>query len=278
MTTQISPAFIKAIKDNTTEIKKMVSEKPDWELATKKFDTFFKHLSNSKDNLWSEGTFKKLNEIYFLQRDKDKGMSNITLRTVAAMPANLKNDTKKIFLQTAEVCCIFNASHKVNFETEELPTGFEEIKMIPAKAKGVSTYAQPLPSIYKKISLTFDYWIPKIIEWTIEIRSKNLKDWKNENILQQESCTDFMRICLLFLSDTKNKPPIAKAEDREAILKLFGEEFIWIKKSAKREDIKTNSSKIKECFAQLNKQTGIDVPMEAWSRILYSSFIKSLIK
>lgn len=278
MNIQISPAFIKAIKDNAIEIERMVSEKPEWDLATKKFDAFFRRLADPEDALWSETTFRKLNEVYFAQRDKDKGMSNITLRTVDGMPACLKNDTKKIFLQTAEICCIFNASHKVNFETGELPEGFEEVGMIPAKTKGVSTYAQPLPSLYKKTSLTFDYWIPKIMEWTIEIRSRNLKEWKNENILQHESCTDFMKICLLFLSDTKSNPPIAKAEDREAVLGLFDEEFIWIKKSAKREDIETNSARINACFGQLGKQTGMDIPLEAWSRILYAPFVKSIIK
>ncbi len=278
MTKQISQLLINAIKGNSVEIEKLVAEKPNWDLATKKFDTFFKSISDSKDPIWSERTIHKLNEVYFAQRDKDKGMSNITLRTMAAMPDNLKNDTKKFFLQTAEICAIFNASHKVNFENEELPSDFEVVKMIPAKTKGVSTFVQPLASLYKKTSLTFDYWIPKMLEWTLEIRSKNLKEWKGEAIFQHESCTDFMRICLLFLSDIKVNPPVAKAEDREALLKLFGEEFIWLKKSAKREDIRINSSKILDGFAQVNTLTGIEIPLEAWNRILYASFAKSLIK
>lgn len=274
----IAPALVKAIKDNATEVKKLISEKPDWSISISRFDSFYKHLSNPKDTLWSESTFKKLKEVYFAQRDKDKGMSNITMRTVAAMPDNLKNDTKKIFLQSAHTCTVFNASHKVNFDAEELPTGFDEIKMAPGKTKGVSTYANPIPSLYKKTSLTFDYWMPKILEWTKEIRSKNRKDWKGDAILQHESTTDFMRICLLFLSDPNNNPPIAKAEDREALLKLLGEEFIWIKKSAKREDIKANSAAIARGLNQLNKEAGITIPFEAWSRILSAPFMKPLIK
>jgi hypothetical protein len=274
----LSPAIIKAISENETEVKKLMDEKPDWDLAARKFDHFFEHLQNPEDILWNEPTIKKLKETYFVQRDKDKGMSNITLRTVSAMPEDLKNYTKIIFLQTAEICCIWNASHKVNFESEEIPTGFDEIKMMTAKGKGIFTYAQPLPSIYKKTSLTFDYWIPKILEWTEEIRSKGLNDWKGVEIMKHESCTDFMRICLLFLTNTKNNPPIAKAEDRESLLKLFGEEFTWIKKSAKREDIIANSAKITNGLHQLSEETGIDIPIEAWSRILYAPFIKPFIK
>lgn len=278
MSKQISSLLIDSIKENKVEIEKLVAERPNWEMAAQKFDFFFKSISDPKDPLWPEGTINKLKEVYFAQRDKDKGMSNITLRTVTGMPDHLKNDTKKIFLQTAEVCSIFNASHKVNFENDELPEDYPNIKMIPSKTKGFSVLTHPLPSLYKKTSLTFDYWIPKMLEWTTEIRNKNLRDWRGEAILQHESCTDFMRICLLFLSDTTTNPPLAKAEDREALLKLLGEEFIWLKKSAKREDIKTNSSKIMDGFVQLNKLTGIDIPLEAWNRILYASFAKSLIK
>lgn len=270
--------LIKAVKDNQDEIKKLIKETPDWLLAQKRFDTLYKSLSNPADKVWSENNFNAFKEIYFAQRDKDKGMSNIVTRTISAMPDKLKNNAKIMFLQVAEVCSLFNASHKVNFEADELPKDFEAIQMTTAKTKGVFTYALPTPAIYKKISLTFDYWIPKFIELTDEIRSKKFKDWKGGNILEHESCTDFMRICLLFLSDTKNNPPIAKAEDREALLKLLGEEFIWIKKSAKREDIKGNNTKIVSGLKQLNKQTGIDIPLEAWSRIQQTTFFKSLLK
>jgi hypothetical protein len=275
---KISAPLVKAIKDNSAEVKKLIAEKQDWSLAEKKFDAFYKHLSNPKGTLWSDSTFQKLKEVYASQKAKDKGMSNITIRTVAGMPANLKNETKKIFLQTAEACILFHASHKVNFEAEEIPSGFDDIKMTAGKAKGIFTYAEKSPSLYPKTSLTFDYWMPKILEWTEEVRSKNLKNWKGENILQHESCTDFMRCCLMFLSDTKNNPPIAKAESREALLKLLGEEFIWIKKAAKREDIIGNNKKLAAGLKELNKQTGIDIPLEAWSRIQHTSFLKSLIK
>lgn len=272
--------LVTAIKENSAEVKKLVAEKPDWSKAEKRFDAFFKHLSNPKDALWSEANFKKLKEVYAAQKakDKDKGMSNITIRTVSGMPANLKNDTKKIFLQTAEVCLFFNASHKVNFDAEEIPTGFDQIKMIPGKAKGTYTYAEKIPSLYPKISLTFDYWMPKIFDWADEIRAKNLKDWKGETILEHESCSDFMRICLLFLSDIKKNPPIAKAEDREALLKLIGEEFVWVKKAAKREDIPGNNKKLSTGLNSISKRAGIDIPLEAWSRILQAPFIKSIIK
>jgi len=267
-----------AVKNNQDEIREIIKEAPDWQLAFNRFDALYKSMSNPADKVWSESNFNAFKEVYFSQRDRDKGMSNIVTRTVSAMPDKLKNTTKIIFLQIAEVCTLFNASHKVNFEADELPQNFDAIKMIPAKTKGAFTYALPTPSLYKKISLTFDYWIPKFIEWTDEIRNKNLKDWKDDNILQHESCTDFMRICLLFLSDTKNNPPIAKTEDREAVLKLFGEEFVWLKKSAKREDIKGNNAKIVSGLKQLNKQTNIEIPLEAWSRIQQTTFFKSLLK
>lgn len=205
-------------------------------------------------------------------------MGNIIARTVSAMPEKEKHNCKIMFLQMAEVCCLFNASHKVNFEAVELPMEFNDIKMVPTKSKGIFTYARPIASIYKKTSLTFDYWVPKFIEWSSEIRSKKLKDWKGEAILEHETCTDFMRICLMFISDVKNNVPIAKTEDRESLLNLFGEEFIWIKKSAKREDIPGNNKKIIQGFSKLEKQTNIKIPLESWNRILYSSQIKNLIK
>ena len=184
-----------------------------------------------------------------------------------------------MFLHTAHVCGLFNASHKVNFEAEELPTGFGAVQMVPGKTKGQFTYTQPLPAIYRKTSLTFDYWMPKILEWTEEIRLKNLREWRSENILAHESCTDFMRICLLFLSDPDHQPPIAKAEDRETILiNWFGSEFRWLKKSAKREDILGNNQRLADGFQSLNRAAGIDIPIEAWSRLQNHTAIKSLIK
>lgn len=275
--TKISKILIEIIKNNIQDVQVIISNQPDWTKAENAINTLYSNMVK-KDKLWSENTFNTLKEVYFKQRETNKGMRNITLRTLAGMPENLKNDTKKIFLQIAESCCFFNASHKVNFESEELPKDFNEIKMIPAKKKGNYTYAEKLPTLYSKISLTFDYWVPKILEWTEEIRSNDLKDWKSEHILKHDSCTDFMRISLMFLSETKNNPPIAKAKDREKLLELFGEEFVWIKKSAKKEDILANNKKLVIGLKELNNHIGIDIPLEAWSRLLYSPFLKLLIK
>ncbi len=270
--------IVKAIKDNQVEIKQLIAEKQDWSTAQKRFALLYLSMSNPGDKLWSQASFGKFKEVYYAQREKDKGMSNIITRTLVAIPEKLKNDTRIMFLQMAEVCSLFNASHKVNFEADELPKDFSAIKVIPGKAKGVFTYAVPTASIYKKTSLTFDYWVPKFIEWTEEIRSKKLKDWKGEAILQHESCTDFMRICVMFLSNPNANPPIAKAEDREAFLKHCGEEFVWIKKSAKREDILTNNKKLIAACSKISKESGIDIPLEAWSRIQQVNCIKSLLR
>lgn len=274
----ISQELISAITNNKSEINDLISQKPDWNTAKEKFNGLFSHMSNPKDTLWSDKTFKLLKTVYFNQRESDKCSKNITVRTLNGMPDNLKNDTKIIFLQIADCCSFFNASHKVNFESEELPENYSEIKMIPAKNKGNFTFAEKTPSLYGKISLTFDYWIPKILEWTEEIRDKGNQDWKGKNILEQETCTDFMRLSLMFLSETEKNPPIAKADDREKFIGLLGEEFIWLKKSAKREDIIGNNSKIISGLNELNKQVGFEIPLESWSRILYSQFIKPLIK
>lgn len=269
--------IVKAIKEHRAEIESLVKEKQDWQTAFKRFDALYAGLRDPADKLWGEGNFSTFKKTYFAQRD-GKGMNNITLRTVAGLPEKLKNEGKTIFLQLAEACCLFNASHKVNFEADELPQQYDMIKMVPGKSKGTFTYAVPTASIYKKTSLTFDYWVPKFIEWTEEIRNKKLKDWKESAILEHESCTDFMRVCLMFLSDPKNNPPIAKTEEREALLKLAGEEFVWIKKAAKREDIPGNSAKIKKAVDQLSKECKISIPLEAMNRILQSDFIKPIIK
>ena len=270
--------LVKTIKDNKEEIEKIVGAAPGWNAATKHFDSLFNQMANPQDALWSKAMIEELYTVYYKARDEDKSCSNITERTVKAMPKSKANDTKKIFLQIANVCRIFHAGHKVNFAEVELPENFNEIPMAPAKKKGFYTYANGMPTLYPRISLTFDYWVPKILDWTKEIREKELKTWKGESIFQHESCTDFMRICLLFLSDPENMTPLAKAPEREALLKLMGEEFVWIKKSAKREDIIGNNKKIISGLKELNKQTKIEIPLEAWSRIVKSSFLKSLIK
>jgi len=275
---QLSPLLIQTIRGNQQEILDMVSQKPDWNGAQEKFSQFFAHLSNPEDALWSASTFNLLYKVYFEQRDADNCSSNITIRTLAGMPTHLKNDTKIIFLQIADACCFFNGSHKVNFDSEELPAEVNEIKMIPAKAKGSFTYAQKTASLYAKTSLTFDYWVPKILDWTHEIRTQGLMNWVGADILEHDSCTDFMRLSLLFLGDTENNPPIAKSEDREKLMALLGEEFTWVKKSAKREDILGNNQKIVSALIELEKQTCVPITLEAWSRILYSNCIKPLIK
>jgi hypothetical protein len=196
---------------------------------------------------------------------------------VKAMPGTKSDDTKTVLLQIANGCRIFNAAHKVNFEQDELPANLRGIPMTGTKKKGIYTYKDQIPSLYAKTSLTFDYWVPKILDWTQEARERKVTELKNA-VTGFDSCTDFMSICLLFLSDFKKNIPVAKAEDREAFLKLFGEDFSWKKKAAKREDIETNSLKIKEGLTKLNKETGITIPFEAWTRLQQTSFIKSLIK
>ncbi|MFA6127863.1 MAG: hypothetical protein WC699_11200 [Bacteroidales bacterium] len=263
----ISTKFVGILADNRSEVNRLIGLKPDWSQAQNRFDQFYRHLSNPVDTVWNASTVELLVSVYFTRRDQDKGMSNITLRTLAGMPENQRNQTKIIFLQIAEACTFFNSSHKVNFDPDELPV-FSEIPMMPAKVKGMYTFAHPLPGLYLKTSLTFDYWVPKILEWTAEVRKKGLAAWKGEAILHHEACTDFMRISLLFLSEPDHHPPVAKAEERETLLMLLGEEFAWIKKSAKREDILLNSAKIVEGLRQTAKAANQDIPLEAWSRIL----------
>ncbi len=275
---KISQELISSITNNKSEIVDLISQKLDWNNTKEKFNILFSHISNPNDIIWSYETFKLLKTVYFKQRESDKCSKNITIRTLNGMPENLKNDTKIIFLQIADFCTFFNASHKVNFESVELPENYSEIKMIPAKKKGNFTFAEKTPSLYAKISLTFDYWVPKILEWTEEIRDKEYQDWKGKNILEQETCTDFMRLSLMFLSETEKNPPIAKADDREKFMGLLGEEFVWLKKSAKREDIIGNNLKIISGLNELKKQLGFEIPLESWSRILYSPFLKPLIK
>ncbi len=268
--------LVQAITDHREEVKRIIAAKPNWQLAFDRVEAIYRKMADPNDPVWGTTVFTPFKQTYAKQKDGDKGMSNIVVRTVSALPEELTNPSKMLFFQIAEVCCFFHASHKVNFSSEELPVDAE---VIPAKTKDLYTYKEPTPSLYPKTSLTFDYWVPKFIDWTDEIRSKRLGDWKGKAILEHESCTDFMRICLLFLSDPKNNPPIAKAEDRVALLLgLFGKEFKWIRKSAKREDINQNSSNLQDGLAQLGKRSGIDIPLESWSRILQAPFIKSLLK
>ncbi len=275
---KIDPAFIKAITDNVLEVKETAGNAADWKYACNKFDQFFNLMANPSDLLWSFEMMKELQETYYKARDNDKSYTNITLRTVKIMPKERQNNTKKIFLQIADICRVFHAGHKVNFEPDELPQDFEEIVMVPAKKKGFLTYAEEMPSLYKKISLTFDYWVPKILDWTQEIREKGLKEWKGDAVQEHETCTDFMRLALMFLSEPETNLPIAKSDVREKMLKnIFNEDFIWIKKSQKREDIPTNSEKLKNCLDRLTSEVNMKINYEAWSRLLNLKYIKAFI-
>jgi hypothetical protein len=267
-----------ALLENEMEIQALIPDRPNWELSRQRFDRLFGRMKDPADEVWNAGNFSAFKQVYFEQRDKDKGMSNIVVRTVSALPASLKNNAKIMFLQMAEACCFFHAGHKVNFTEEELPDGYAAIKMVAGKTKGVFTYAEPTPALYKKTSLTFDYWVPKMLEWTEEIRGKKLPDWKNEAVLEHESCTDHMRISLLFLSNPDKQVPIAKAEGRQALMSLLGEEFLWTKKSAKREDIPGNNARILAGLNELNRRSGTSIPLEAWSRLQQAPFLKVLFK
>ncbi len=267
--------LLNAIKENKSEVESAVKATPDWNYAVKEFDKLFNKMSNPKDALWSATMMNELHETYYKARDCDKKCANITTRTVNAMPKAKANDTKKIFLQVASACRIFHASHKINFDEAEIPQGFDEIKMKPAKTKGVFTYADEMPSLYAKTSLTFDYWIPKMLDWTKETREKGFKEWKDEASFQHESCTDFMRTSLFFLSDTKNNLPIAKQDVRQILIEnIFDGEFTWIKKSSKREDIIANNKTLKSYLDRLSAESGIKIPAEAWNRILNLKSIK----
>ena len=267
-----------ALRQHEGEVREALARTPDWPRAARRFDTIFAHMANPRDSLWSSKTIVKLAEVYSAGRG-DYESGNITLRTVSAMPAGLRNDTKKIFLQIAEVCSVFNASHKVNFDPKELPEDFLDVQMTPAKKKGFFAYAAPLPSLYVKTSLTFDYWVPKILEWVGEIRRDGLSTWRGTAILEHESCTDFMRIALLFLSDPVGCPPVAKTDDRQALLeRMFGKPFVWVKKSQKREDILTNNREIVEGLNRCATNAGLKIPLEAWSRLLALPFAKDLLR
>ena len=104
-----------------SEVKEIVKNVPDWEFAANKFDIFFGKMANPDDALWSNEMMKILRDIYYKARKEDKSCKSITIRTVNAMPEEWRNDTKKILLQIADICRIFHAGHKVNFEANELP-------------------------------------------------------------------------------------------------------------------------------------------------------------
>lgn len=270
-------SLITAINDNKPEVEAAIQAAPDWSIATNHFDALFSRMANPEDTLWSKAVIDELHSNYYKARDEDKECKNITERTVKAMPKAIANDIKIIFLQIANTCRIFHAGHKVNFEPFEIPDGFKDIPMVKGKKKGFFTYSEAMPTLYQKISLTFDYWIPKILDWTQELREKGLSDWKGEASMQHESCTDFMRIALMFLSDANNLP-IAKWDVRESLLNnCFDAEFVWIKKSEKHEAIIANSEALQYHLGKVATDTDLTIPSEAWSRILALKPIKLIL-
>ncbi len=58
---------------------------------------------------------------------------------------------------------------------------------------------------------------------------------------------------------------------------IFHEDFAWIKKSQKREDIPVNSEKLKNCLDRLSSEVNIQINYEAWSRLLNLKYIKAFI-
>jgi hypothetical protein len=270
--------LIAALSHGRAEVHALARAAPDWTVASSAFDALFRKMSNPQSASWSRSFIDALHASYFKARDEDKDCANVTVRTVNAMPGAKRNDTKKVLLEIASVCRVFNAAHKVNFAEEELPTDFDAVAMMPAKKKGVFTYNDEMPSLYPKTSLTFDYWVPKILDWTQDIRAQGIHDWRNGAATNLDSCTDFMNVCVTFLADPDNNVPIAKADDREAFLELLGEPFIWKKKSAKREDVADNSAALKAGLARAAKAAGLEIPNETWSRLQHAPFIKSLLK
>ncbi len=69
-----------------------------------------------------------------------------------------------------------------------------------------------------------------------------------------------------------------KSDVREKMLKnIFYEDFIWIKKSQKREDILANSEKHKNSLDQLSSEINLQINNESWTRLLNIKFIKAFI-
>src|SRR5687767_6507004 len=90
------------LRRHEQDVRDALTQTPDWPRAAGRFDTLFSCMVNPKDSLWSSAMVEKLTGVYLAGRGDYQ--SNITLRTVSAMPAALRNDTKKIFVQIAEVC------------------------------------------------------------------------------------------------------------------------------------------------------------------------------
>lgn len=271
-------ALTAVLKSNRAEVDGLIKAAPDWAVATSAFDALFRRMADPRGAAWPKALIDTLHTTYLQARDEDKHCANITVRTVNAMPAARRNDTKKVMLEIASVCRVFNAAHKVNFDAEELPVDFNAVPMVAAKKKGVFTYKSAMPSLYPRTSLTFDYWVPKMLDWTQDIRAHRISEWRSGTATSLDSCSDFMSVCIAFLSDPDRNVPIAKAEDREALLGLTGETFIWKKKSAKREDVAANSAALKAGLERAGTEAGIRISSESWSRLQHAPFIKSLLK
>jgi hypothetical protein len=269
--------LVTTLRENGADVRALADGTPDWTVASAAFDALFQKMADPK-GAWSQSFIDDLHASYFRARDEDTECANVTIRTVNAVAAGKRNETKKVLLEIASVCRVFNAAHKVNFAPEELPTDFDAVPMKPTKKKDVFTYQDEMPSLYPKTSLTFDYWVPKVLDWTQEIRSQGIRAWRNGAATNLDSCTDFMTVCVAFLAAPDSNVPIAKSEDRRAFLDLLGEPFIWKKKSAKREDVAANSAALKSGLARAAEGAGADIAIETWSRLQHAPFIKSLLK
>jgi hypothetical protein len=69
--------------------------------------------------------------------------------------------------------------------------------------------------------------------------------------------------------------PVCKQDLRQGLLEgVFGEEFKWVKKSAKGEDVVGNTKVLVGCLGRAADAAGIRVPVESWGRVLGELKIK----
>jgi hypothetical protein len=72
--------------------------------------------------------------------------------------------------------------------------------------------------------------------------------------------------------------PVCKQDLRLGLVEgVFGEDFRWVKKSAKREDVVGNSTVLMECLGRASAEAGVRVPLEAWGRVLEVKGVKGVI-
>jgi hypothetical protein len=274
----MSTVLVAALRNCRADLEPLIEGAPDWSVASRAFDALFRKMADPVSPAWPTAFIDTLHETYSRARDDDKDCTSIIVRTVNAMPAARRNDTKKVMLEIASVCRVFNAANKVHFTRDELPRDFDEVPMRPSTKKDALTYEREMPSLYPRTSLTLDYWVPKLLDWTRDIRAERISEWRNGAATSLDSCTDFMSVCIAFLADPRENIPIAKADDREALLRLLGEPFIWKRRSAKREDIAANSAALTAGLARVSKSAGIAIPVEAWSRVQHVPSIRALLK